>query len=80
MSGPIARIGPNKLITSDPNFMKRMLRVHSDFIRGPWFDTITVDPLRPNVFSEQNKKTHDHLKYLQSAAVGIPAFCFISFN
>jgi hypothetical protein len=47
--GPIARIGPNHLITSDPEVTRHILAVNSKWSRGPWFDSIRIDPRVSNI-------------------------------
>jgi hypothetical protein len=65
--GPLARIGPNHLITDDPDFTKRILAARSHYTRGPWFDSIKIDPHIPNIVSERNHGKHNHLRYQMSA-------------
>lgn len=47
--GPIARIGPNHLVTSDPELSRKILAVGSKWRRGPWFDAIRIDPRVSNI-------------------------------
>jgi hypothetical protein len=47
--GPIARIGPNNLITNDPEITRHILAVNSKWHRGPWFDSIRIDPRISNI-------------------------------
>jgi hypothetical protein len=35
MSGSLARVGPNELITSDPEVLQRIMAVRSGYTRGP---------------------------------------------
>ena len=71
VSGPLARIGPNHLLTDDPQFVMRILGVRSKYARGSWFDILKLDPLLPNLVSGRNKKEHDHLRLQMSAGVSI---------
>ncbi|KAF2147000.1 uncharacterized protein K452DRAFT_314252 [Aplosporella prunicola CBS 121167] len=65
--GPVARIGPNNLVTSDPDLTRRILAARSHYTRGPWFDSIKIDPHVPNIVSERDTGKHNHLRYQMSA-------------
>ena len=65
--GSIARIGPNNLITDDPELTRRVLAARSHYTRGPWFDSIKIDPHIPNIVSERHPGKHNHLRYQMSA-------------
>lgn len=69
--GPLARVGPNHLLTDDPEYVKRILAVRSKYARGSWFDILKLDPLSPNLVSGRNKREHDHLRWQMSAGVSI---------
>lgn len=61
--GPIARIGPNNLLTDDPELTKRILSARSRYTRGPWFDFFNIDPHTPNLLSERHPGKHNRLRY-----------------
>lgn len=42
--GSIARVGPNILVTSEPDLMKRMLNVRTKYKRGDWYAAMRFDP------------------------------------
>ncbi|KAH6672247.1 putative benzoate 4-monooxygenase cytochrome P450 [Halenospora varia] len=65
--GPLARIGPNHLLTSSPTFVRKILAARSGYTRGPWFDSIRIDPLVPNIVSERSPKRHNQLRHQMSA-------------
>lgn len=65
--GSIARIGPNNLVTDDPDLTRQILAVGSKWRRGPWFDSIRIDPLVPNIVSERNPHKHNAMRRLMSA-------------
>jgi hypothetical protein len=65
--GPLARVGPNHLITNDPEFIRKILAARSHYTRGPWFDSIKIDPHVPNIVSERHPGKHNHLRYQMSA-------------
>lgn len=65
--GPLARIGPNHLLTNDPEFTRRILAARSHYTRGPWFDSIKIDPHISNIVSERHPGKHNRLRYQMSA-------------
>ncbi|KAL0257598.1 hypothetical protein SLS55_008412 [Diplodia seriata] len=65
--GPVARIGPNNLVTDDPEYVRRILAARSHYNRGPWFDSIKIDPHVSNIVSERHPGRHNHLRYQMSA-------------
>ncbi|EZF33938.1 hypothetical protein H109_05523 [Trichophyton interdigitale MR816] len=66
--GPVARIGPNHLLTDDPEFIRKILAARSHYTRGPWFDSIRIDPEVPNIVSERHPGRHNHLRHQMSGA------------
>ncbi|KAI1633569.1 cytochrome P450 oxidoreductase [Biscogniauxia mediterranea] len=60
--GPVARIGPNHVITDDPEITRRILAVRSGYVRGPWFDSVRIDPHIPNIVSERDVKKHSKIR------------------
>ncbi|KAL5331052.1 hypothetical protein ACEPPN_000581 [Leptodophora sp. 'Broadleaf-Isolate-01'] len=65
--GSLARIGPNHLVTSDPNQMRRMLGVRSLYTRSEWYIGMKFDPSRENVESERNEDRHNQLRAKMAA-------------
>jgi hypothetical protein len=68
--GSIARIGPNHLLTDDPVLVRRILAAHSHYTRGPWFDSIRIDPQTTNIVSERDTGKHNHLRHQMSGGYG----------
>lgn len=60
--GPVARIGPNHVITDSPDVIRRILSVRSGYVRGPWFDSVRIDPHVPNIVSERDVKRHGQIR------------------
>ena len=57
--GPIARIGPNDLITSSPDLLTHMSAVRSPYTRGAWYNRgARHRPGRDNLFSEIDEEVH----------------------
>lgn len=60
--GAIARVGPNHLVTSDPDLTRQILAVGSKWRRGPWFDSIRIDPRVTNIVSERDPRVHNAMR------------------
>ncbi|KAF1837310.1 pisatin demethylase [Decorospora gaudefroyi] len=58
--GPIARIAPNHLITSDPDYWARINAVRSPYRRSPWYyHAARFEPGKDNVFTDCDNDSHD---------------------
>jgi len=68
-SGPVARVGPNYLIASDPDLIKRMLNVRTTYTRSDWYDGMRLDPSKDNVLSQRNEDIHGRLRSMMAAGV-----------
>lgn len=51
-------MGPNDLITSDPELMRRMLNVRTRYKRSAWYDAMRLDPTKDNVLSQRDDDLH----------------------
>lgn len=60
--GSVARIGPKHVITDDPDITRRILAARSGYVRGPWFDSVRIDPHIPNIVSERDVKKHGKIR------------------
>ncbi|KAJ9137073.1 Cytochrome P450 [Pleurostoma richardsiae] len=65
--GSLARIGPNELVTDDPEVLRRMMAVRSAYTRGPWYDAMRFDPERDNLFSMRDEAAHTKLRSKMAA-------------
>ncbi|GKT61749.1 pisatin demethylase [Colletotrichum tofieldiae] len=65
--GPIVRVGPNDLITSDPDVMKRMLNVRTTYRRSSWYDGMRLKPGKDNVLSTRDDELHNKLRSKMAA-------------
>ncbi|KAF7558832.1 hypothetical protein G7046_g5333 [Stylonectria norvegica] len=68
--GSIARVGPNDLITSDPEFMKRVLGVRTEYRRSDWYDGMRFNPGSNNILSWRDEDEHFKLRSKMSAGYG----------
>ncbi|KAF5559669.1 cytochrome P450 monooxygenase [Fusarium phyllophilum] len=66
--GDIARVGPNDLITSDPNLMKHMLIARTRYKRSSWYDAMRLDLTKDNVLSQRNDDLHASTRSKMAAA------------
>ncbi|EON98757.1 putative pisatin demethylase protein [Phaeoacremonium minimum UCRPA7] len=60
--GSLARIGPNELVTDDPEVLRKMMGVRSAYTRGPWYDAMRFDPTKDNLFSMRDEVAHTKLR------------------
>ncbi|KAJ9632240.1 hypothetical protein H2203_000644 [Taxawa tesnikishii (nom. ined.)] len=60
--GPTARVAPNMLITKDPELMRRMNAVRSNFVRSEWYTALRLHPTRDNITSVTDEKVHADLR------------------
>lgn len=60
--GSLARIGPNTLVTDDPQILHRMYEAKSPYQRGPWYDCLRFDPSKDCLISMRNEAEHSALK------------------
>ncbi|KAK3326091.1 cytochrome P450 [Apodospora peruviana] len=65
--GSLVRIGPNELVTDDPEVLRKMMAVRSPYTRGPWYDAMRLDPTRDNLFSQRDEVAHTKLRAKMAA-------------
>ncbi|KAL2192664.1 cytochrome P450 [Corynascus similis CBS 632.67] len=56
--GSLVRVGPNELITDDPDVLRRMMAARSPYTRGPWYEAFRVDPTKDNVITLREDSAH----------------------
>ncbi|KAK4239773.1 Pisatin demethylase [Achaetomium macrosporum] len=66
-SSSTIRIGPNELLTSDPEVMRRTGAARSQYTRSQWYKLSTLNPYIPAMFNTLDTATHDKIK-AQTAA------------
>lgn len=71
MAGSVARIGPKHVITDDPDITRRILAARSGYVRGPWFDSVRIDPHIPNIVSERDVKKHGKIRSKLAPSVSL---------
>ncbi|KAK0726232.1 cytochrome P450 [Apiosordaria backusii] len=65
--GSTVRIGPNDLLTSDPDVIRRTSAARSKYLRSKWYKLSRLDPLDDAMFTTLDTKRHDELKAKLSA-------------
>jgi cytochrome P450 len=65
--GPLVRIGPNHLLTSDPELLRQMQAPRSPYRRSIWYTTFRFKPRADNIISVVNEEVHDGLRKKMSA-------------
>ncbi|KAH7353681.1 cytochrome P450 [Plectosphaerella cucumerina] len=65
--GDIARVGPNDVVCSDPDLMKRVLAVRSEYRRSDWYDGMRFHPKKNNVLSWRDEEEHFKLRSKMAA-------------
>ncbi|KAI1211765.1 cytochrome P450 [Annulohypoxylon truncatum] len=68
--GSLVRIGPNDLITDDPDLIRRMNGARSKYRRSSWYNAMRMDPYLPSLFSTMDTDEHDKLKAQLSFGYG----------
>jgi hypothetical protein len=70
--GSLARVGPNELVTCDPDILRRVWGVRSPYRRGAFYDAVRFDPTRDNLISLRDDTAHTELK--AKMAMGVSQF------
>lgn len=71
--GSLARIGPNDLVTSDPELWMHMSAVRSNYSRAPWYAVGTrVQGGKDTIFSQVDEEKHKTRR--QQLAPGVRVF------
>ncbi|KAI1612921.1 pisatin demethylase [Exophiala viscosa] len=60
--GTLARIAPNKIVTNDPVIWTHLAAPRSNFRKGTWYDSMTLDPNHKNSLSQRDEKEHNILR------------------
>lgn len=66
--GPLARVGPNDLVTCDPEIIRLMGSARSQYKRSEWYEAMRLDPYVDSIFSEMSVPIHDARRAKMSAA------------
>lgn len=65
--GPLVRVGPNTLICSDPDVIRRMSAPRSPYVRSEFYFAMRLNPGEDNIFSTIDEVRHDALRRKMAA-------------
>ncbi|KAL8955438.1 MAG: hypothetical protein Q9183_006646, partial [Haloplaca sp. 2 TL-2023] len=65
--GPLARIGPNDVVTNDADLRRRMSAIRSPYTKSEWYSGTQFDPGMNHVFSERDEVRHRDLRNRMSS-------------
>ncbi|KAF2112117.1 cytochrome P450 [Lophiotrema nucula] len=65
--GSLVRIGPNELVTDDPEVLRKMMAVRSPYTRGPWYDAMRFEPGKDNLLCMRDEEEHMRLRNKMAA-------------
>lgn len=65
--GPVIRVGPNSVITSDLEATQKILGIRSRYQRSNYYDEFRLDPVYPDIHSVTDGSLHTSLKIKMSA-------------
>ncbi|KAK4145092.1 cytochrome P450 [Dichotomopilus funicola] len=60
--GSLVRVGPNELITDNPDVLRRTMATKSRYVRGPWYEAFRMDPAMDNVLTMRDEEAHTALR------------------
>ncbi|KAF6805041.1 cytochrome p450 [Colletotrichum sojae] len=60
--GPVARIGPNELLCTDPDALRRMSGIRSAYTKGDFYDSGRITPGVDNVVSMRDEDEHKAMR------------------
>ncbi|CAN9307344.1 unnamed protein product [Alternaria sp. RS040] len=66
--GPLVRIGPNEVLTDDPNVLRTVSSTRSNYARSDWYHAGRFNPYRDNLFTILDPRAHKKAKARSMAA------------
>lgn len=68
--GPLARVGPNEIVTDDPDVVRMSNSIKSVYTKGGWYDGSRFNPYHRTMFITKDIEGHDKIKAKLSPAYG----------
>jgi len=65
--GPLVRVAPNTVITSDPETLRRMSAPRSPYRRSNFYYAMRLNPGKDHIFSTMDEAAHDELRKKMTA-------------
>lgn len=79
--GPLVRIGPNELLSADPDVLRRMSAVRSLYTKGSFYESGRITPGVDNVVSMRDEEKHKEMRARMWTAVRVlPPYLNVSPN
>ncbi|KAI1352372.1 cytochrome P450 [Xylaria sp. FL0043] len=69
--GTLVRVGPNLLICSDPDELRRISGTRTEYTKGPAYDALRVTDGEPHVVSQRDPVKHRSLRAKMGAAYSL---------
>jgi hypothetical protein len=69
IKGPLVRIGPNQLLSTDPDVLRRMSAVRSGYTKGKFYASGKIVPGVDNVVSLRDPAKHKEMRALMAPGV-----------
>ena len=66
--GPLVRIGPNDLLCTDPDTLRRICGARSTYTKGDFYETGRIIPGHDNIVTQRDEAKHKALRAKLSAA------------
>jgi hypothetical protein len=66
--GPLVRVGPNEVLTDDPNILRTVSSTRSNFPRSDWYEAGRFNPYHDNLFTTTGVEAHKKAKARSMAA------------
>lgn len=66
--GPLVRIGPNDILTDDPEIIKKISSARCSYRRGDWYLAARFNPYHDNMFTILDPKAHAEARERRAAA------------
>ena len=60
--GSVVRVGPNYVLTDDPDALRRISGARSTYGRDAWWKGVRIDPRQDNMLTTTDTAAHDRLK------------------
>ncbi|KAJ3575687.1 hypothetical protein NPX13_g3950 [Xylaria arbuscula] len=67
---PLARIGPNELLSTDPDVLRKMSAARSLYTKGTFYETGRITPEEDTIVSLRNEEAHRSLRAKMGTAFG----------
>lgn len=62
VKGPLVRIAPDWVVTSDPAEIRRIWSLHSGYSRSPWYRGLRFDPGKDTIITASDNKEHGRVR------------------